>query len=202
MERIEALNKDMPVCDVSEGITLIDTYDVEGLDREHGHGHRGGKDPHIWPSPVNAIIIAENIRNCLSEKDPEYSDYYYKNASSLNEKLKVLKQNITSALGGISNRKFFIFHPAWAYFARDFNLEQIPVEFFGKDPTPERLEKLVKKAIDEDIKVIFSSPQFSKKSASVIAREIKGKVVFIDPMSVDYINNLEHTARLLQENLK
>ena len=67
---------------------------------------------------------------------------------------------------------------------------------------PIMLGKLVKKAIDEDIKVIFSSPQFSKKSASVIAREIKGKVVFIDPMSVDYINNLEHTARLLQENLK
>ena len=200
MERIEALNKDMPVCDVSRGITLINTSDEEGL--EHGHSHRGVKDPHIWLSPVNAIIIAENIRNSLSEIDPKGSDYYYKNARSLIEKLKVLKQNITSALGDISKRQFFIFHPAWTYFARDFDLEQIPVELSGKEPTPERLGKLIKKAINDDINVIFSSPQFSKKSADVIAGEIKGKVVFIDPMSADYINNLEHTAQLFRENLK
>ena len=69
MERIEALNKDMPVCDVSRGITLINTSDEEGL--EHGHSHRGVKDPHIWLSPVNAVIISQNIKAGLSEIDPE-----------------------------------------------------------------------------------------------------------------------------------
>ena len=122
--------------------------------------------------------------------------------SSLIEALKSLKKDIGRTLGNVSKRQFYIFHPAWAYFARDFNLEQVPVEYFGKEPTPARLGKLVKKAIKENIRVIFSSPQFSKKSAGVIAREIKGKVVFIDPMSKDYINNLKHTATILQENLR
>ena len=78
----------------------------------------------------------------------------------------------------------------------------MPVELSGKEPTPERLGKILKRAIKENIKVIFSSPQFSKKSAQVIAKEIKGKVVFIDPMAKDYIKNLEHTAQVIQENLK
>ncbi|MGD9159554.1 MAG: zinc ABC transporter substrate-binding protein [Desulfobacteraceae bacterium] len=207
MKRIGSLNKNMPVCDSSGGITLIDTAFEEDheygqeKDDNHDQRHHGGKDPHIWLSPVNAITIAENIRNSLAETDPSGSDYYYKNTLSLIEKLKTLNEKVTIVLKDISKRQFFIFHPAWAYFARDFNLEQIPIEFSGKEPTPERLGKLVKKAIKLNINVIFSSPQFSKKSADVIATEIKGKVVFIDPMSKDYIKNLEHTAHLLQENL-
>lgn len=203
MKRIVALNKNMPVCDASKGITLID-MDYHDVEQEHEdeHSHHGIKDPHIWLSPVNAIFISENIRNSLSGIDPEYSDYYYITASSLIEKLKALKQSITAKLRDISKRQFFIFHPAWAYFAKDFDIEQIPVEVSGKEPTPKRLERLINRAIKENINVIFSSPQFSKKSANVIAREIKGKVLFIDPMSEDYINNLEYTAQLLQDNLK
>ncbi len=209
MNKIEALNKHMSVCDASKGITLINTSDIQEEPEhgqikgdEHGHSHHGIKDPHIWLSPANAVIITENIMNSLSDKDAAGSEYYFQNASSLINRLRLLKENISITLKDISKRQFFIFHPAWAYFARDFNLEQVPVELSGKDPTPERLGKLVKRAIKDDIKVIFSSPQFSKKSADVIAREINGKVVFIDPMPEDYISNLEKTAQLFQENLK
>jgi len=209
MKKMEDLNKNMSLCDASEGISLIET-DGHEADNEHGekgehedeHHHHGRRDPHIWLSPVNAVIIAENIKDSLSGADPENSEYYHKNASLLIDKLESLKNNITAMLGEISNRKFFTFHPAWGYFAEDFNLEQIPVELSGKEPTPERLGRLIKKAREENVKVIFSSPQFSKKSAEVIAREINGKVVFIDPMSEDYINNLEYTAQLLQENMR
>ncbi|MBN2419704.1 MAG: zinc ABC transporter substrate-binding protein [Deltaproteobacteria bacterium] len=205
MKRIKDINKNMPVCDASGGITLIDANDHEHAKdhiNENGHSHHGAKDPHIWLSPVNAIVITQNIRDSLSEADPEDSDFYHTNASELIDKLNNLKQKIMATLGGISKRKFYIFHPAWGYFARDFDLEQIPVELSGKEPTPGRLEALVKRAMNEKIDVIFSSPQSSSKSAEVIAREIKGKVVFIDPMSDDYLNNLENTTRLLQENLK
>ena len=209
MKKIEDLNKSMPLCDVSKGITLIDTDD-EGHDdeykeeeeNEHGHNHHGRKDPHIWLSPVNAIVITENIKDSLSKIDPENSDYYDRNAATLITKLKTLKQDISIKLDKISQRQFFIFHPAWGYFARDFNLVQIPIELSGKEPTPERLGNLVKQARKDGIKVIFSSPQFSRKSADVIAKEIKGKVVFIDPMSDDYLNNLEKTAQLFRESLK
>lgn len=209
MKKIESLNKNMPVCDSSKGIALIEVNDHE-VEHEHikehkqedMHSHHGRKDPHIWLSPVNAINISKNIKSSLSEIDPEHSGYYSKNASSLINDLKILKQSIAGNLKNIKKREIFIFHPAWAYFARDFNFKQIPIELSGKEPTPERLGRLIKSAIKDNIKVIFTSPQFSKKSAEVIAREIKGKVVFIDPMSGDYIKNLEHTAKLLQDNLK
>ncbi len=211
MHRLEALNKKMPVCNASEGIELIalkehdhdeaeEHHDHDAHD-EHDHDHHGGKDPHIWLSPVNAIVMVKNIQKSLSQTDPANSAYYKERADNLVLSLTGLEKDIKTKLKNIRNRHFYIFHPAWLYFARDFNLVQVPVEYSGKEPTPERLTKLVKKAKKQNIKVIFSSPQFSRKSADVIAREIGGRVLFIDPMSKDYIKNLERTAELFQENL-
>jgi zinc transport system substrate-binding protein len=37
-------------------------------------------------------------------------------------------------------------------------------------------------------------PQFSTKSASVVAREIGGQVVFADPLAEDWMANLRQVA--------
>lgn len=209
MAKLSAMNKDLEICDLSTGIDLIDApgeeedeHQAEEEHDAHDHRHHGAKDPHIWLSPENGIIMAQNFLRAITRADPGNSEYYRKNALDLSGKLAGLKKDIRKKLEGIKNRNFFIFHPAWGYFARDFNLTQIPIEFSGKEPTPERLTNLVKKAKHENIKVIFTSPQFSKKSAEVIANEIRGKVVFIDPMSGDYIKNLQHTADMLRNNMK
>lgn len=209
MSRLKSINKSMPVWDASEGITLIDIEDHDyeqehdqEKEKKHGHIRHGAKDPHIWLSPENAIIMAGNILKALINVDPSNSDYYLKNASSLIKDVKDLHQRISLKLNRIIKKQFYMFHPAWGYFARDFNLIQVPVEYSGKEPTPARLARLIKKARKDDIKVIFTSPQFSRKSADVIAREIKGKVVFIDPMAKEYIKNLEYTANIFLENLK
>lgn len=201
MDRLMAINKDMSLCDSSKGILLIE---ISGLEKEndHDHHHHGAKDPHIWLSPDNGIIITENILHAIIDLDEPNSGYYRKNTLRLISDLKTLKKEIDGKLKNIKNRQFFIFHPAWGYFARDFKLIQVPVEFSGKGPTPERLARLVKKAREADIRAIFTSPQFSTKSAEVIANEIDGKVIFIDPMSRDYLKNLEHTANLFLENIK
>jgi zinc transport system substrate-binding protein len=146
--------------------------------------------------------MSQNILRAIIAIDPSNSEYYKRNSSKLVNNLRSLKKDINNRLKNIKNRQFYIFHPAWGYFARDFNLVQIPVEYSGKEPTPARMARLIKRAMQENIKVIFTSPQFSKKNAEVIANEIDGRVVFIDPMSGDYLNNLEHTAQLFLENMK
>ncbi len=209
MKKLESFNKKMPVCDASYGIRLMDmkTNHHEDNDKpregnKFGHSQHSGKDPHIWLSPVNAVIIARNILKSLSGIDPAGTDYFAENTTKLVRELNNLKQRIGTELKDIKNRRFYVVHPAWGYFAKDFDLEQVPIEYLGKEPTPARLEGLIKNARKQNIRAIFSSPQFSKKSAEVIAREINGKVLFIDPMAHDYLKNLEHTAALLKENME
>jgi zinc transport system substrate-binding protein len=198
MDKIKGLNKNMAVCDASKGIRLISMQEHAcnpGHEAEaHFHGQR---DPHIWLSPDNAILIAANIRDALIKLDPKEREFYKKNFSAIAIELDKLKRDIHDKLDKIENRKFMVFHPAWGYFAADFGLVQISAECSGKEPTPRQLKELIKLARDQEIKVIFVSPQFSQRSANVVAREIRGKVVVIDPLSGDYIENLRKTAKAI-----
>jgi zinc transport system substrate-binding protein len=195
MDKIKRLNKKMIICDSSKGIRLIPMGE-HACTKGHGEDahYHGQGDPHIWLSPNNAILMAANIRNALIELDPEGKKFYTKNFSNLAIRLDSLKQEINDKLRVMGNRKFLVFHPSWGYFADDFGLIQIAAECSGKEPTPRQLKRLIQQAQGENIKVVFASPQFSRKSAQVIANEIGGRVVIIDPLSGDYINNLRETA--------
>ena len=64
------------------------------------------------------------------------------------------------------------------------------------------LEHLVKEAMENEVKVIFVQPQFSKESAQTIAKAINGVVVPLDPLAKDYLSNLEEMARKVEDALK
>jgi zinc transport system substrate-binding protein len=95
-----------------------------------------------------------------------------------------------------------VFHPAWGYFADTYGLIQIPVEIEGKNPKPAQLKELIEYANQNDINVIFVQPQFSAKSAEVIARGISGQVVLADPLAEEWAVNLRKVARAIKAALR
>ena len=207
--KIISTNRNMSVVDASDGIKLIKMeyeHDHEGEDhhedvpKEHNAEEHGeGYDPHIWVSPKNAIIMLDNIYKALISLDPKNEGYYTSNKEAYVKELKALDSEIQKALSGKKSRMFMVFHPAWGYFAKDYGLEQIPIEEEGKEPTAKGIQNLIDQAKEHNIKVIFASPQFSTKSAEVIAREIKGRVVLIDPLEKDYIANLRKLSQAFSE---
>jgi zinc transport system substrate-binding protein len=98
--------------------------------------------------------------------------------------------------------RFMVFHPAWGYFARTYKLKQIPIELEGKAPKPAQLQNLIVRARRDKIKVIFVQPQFSSKSARLIAAEIGGRVIVADPLAADWPQNLRAVARQIKAALK
>ncbi len=189
-KKLEEMNRSMMVCDASKGIQLISSG-------EDAHGHGG--DPHVWLSPLNAITIAGNVRDALCQADPENAAFYTTNAEALINNLKSLDTRLKKSLAVLRGKRFMVFHPAWRYFAEEFGLVEEAVEVMGKEPTARQMAGLIAEAKKDNIKVIFISPQFSSKSARVIADEIGGKVRVIDPMSRDYLRNLTHLADMLLE---
>ena len=193
MDAIEDASSDMLIVDSSKNIELIDMvehhHEGEEHDHEGDHDH-GAKDPHIWLSPVNAKIMVENICDGLIQVDPENEALYIQNRDDYLAKLDQLDTDIEEGLSEITNRHFIVFHPAWGYFAHEYELEQIPIEVEGKEPSAQELADLIEEAGEHSIKVIFASPQFSVKSAQTIADQVDGSVVFINPLAREYINNL------------
>jgi zinc transport system substrate-binding protein len=95
-----------------------------------------------------------------------------------------------------------VFHPSWGYFARNYGLQQVPVEIEGKDPKPAQLKKLIEYAQKKQINVIFVQPQFSSRSAELVAKEIGGQVIFADPLASDWSDNLREVAQKFKVALK
>ena len=191
MDKIIEQNKDMLVVDCARGIELIEM--VVDEDEVHGgddHHHHGGMDPHIWLSPLNAKVMVENIYEGLVEVDTENAAYYAQNRDEYLAELDQLDKDVEEGLSGIENRRFIVFHPAWGYFAQDYDLEQIAVEIEGKEPSGKDIAHLIEEALENEIKVVFASPQFDAKSAEVIAEEIDGVVLYIDPLAEDYVDNM------------
>ena len=172
MGKIESANTGMQVVDSSEGIEII------------------GNDPHIWLSPALARIQVEHISDALIEIDPDNSEYYSRNKEDYLKDLSDLDEDIRNNLSEIKNRKFMVYHPAWGYFARDYQLEQVPIEIEGKEPSASDLMRLTDTARANNITAVFAAPQFNSESAEVIADEIGGTVVFIDPLAKDYTANM------------
>ena len=61
---------------------------------------------------------------------------------------------------------------------------------------------LIQQARQRDIKVVFVQPQFSTKSAEIVAKEIGGQVAFADPLAEDWLSNLQEVAAKFKGALK
>jgi zinc transport system substrate-binding protein len=181
MDKLLGINSEMMVVNSSEGIEFL----------------RG--DPHVWLSTRNAQKMVENIYDALVKLDPENQEFYRANLKEYQRELKELEGYIRELLEGTENRRFIVYHPAWEYFAKEYDLEQIPVERAGKEPTAEEMKRVVEVAQELENKIVFVSPQFATKGAETIAKEIGGETMFIDPLPRTYIANMQTVVeRLLQ----
>ena len=81
-----------------------------------------------------------------------------------------------------------------------YGLRQKAVEIEGKAPTPRQFLALVKQARAEGVKIIFLQPQFDARRGQAIAEAIDGRVVIIDSLASDVIQNLDNVATYVQQS--
>lgn len=204
-DKIQALNPRMTVVDATQGVELIEGHEHHhgeaDADAQHDGEAEHGKDLHIWLSPRNAKIQAENIYQGLIAADPANRETYTANRDALLQKIDALDMEIQGKLANLKTRTFMVFHPAWGYFANDYKLEQIPIEVEGKEPSAAEMAQFITVAKDEQVKVIFVQPQTSRRTADIIAKQVGATVELLDPMAEDWLENLRKTADALANAL-
>lgn len=186
------LNPKMKVVDASAGIRRIGIRD-DG----HGHGHhhgQGASDPHTWLSLPNAIIMVANIKEALVNTDPKNKEIYSRKASNLIVRLSDIHRENQIKFANLTSKSFFIYHPAWGYFAQDYDLNQVVIEQQGKEPSAKDLARIVRQAKAEKIKTIFVEPQYSQRSARMIAEEIGAEIVEVNPLAKEYLQNMKQAV--------
>jgi len=209
MVRIHSANPKMQVLDARTGITLRemkahghDEHGHESEHQDHEDEDKHDQDPHVWTSPMLVKHMLGNIRDKLSELDPAHAADYARNHDIFLAELEVLDNEIDALLEPLSNRKFMVFHPAWGYFADRYHLTQVPIEYQGKEAGARRIAELIEHAKHEQIRVIFVQPQFDRRSARQVAEAINGRVIAVDPLAANYVDNLRRVGQEFAQVLK
>lgn len=198
--RLKSNAPSVPFHNLSEGMELIYTKEYH----HHGHGahqhaHAAGIEPHTWTSPQGAMNMVQNIANVLCQIDTTHQAFFRQRADSLLLHLKQLDVQLTEEFSADSlSPTFLIYHPSLSYLARDYNLKQLCIEEEGHEPSAAHIKALIDHCRNENVHTIFIQPEFDRKHAEAIAKEIGNmKVVEINPLSYQWEEELMRIAKTL-----
>lgn len=164
----------LPVVNLSKGIVP--------LPGEHGTG----VDPHTWTSPRSAAVIVQNLCETLCRIDTASAAYYTERAERLLQRIDSVDNVVRQTLEKCTSRTFLIYHPALGYLARDYGLTQVSLEEGGKEPTADSMRKLIRRAKNDSIRVLFVQQEFSEAGSQALADETGMRIVRINPLSYDW----------------
>lgn len=143
---------------------------------------------HLWLSIKNAKEITNIIASTLSEKDPKNARFYHDNAKSLLQSLYNLEQRIKTHIKSMPNRDFIVYHPLLDSASAEYNLIEHSLEQHGKTYGMQEILALSNFGRQAKIKKVFA--EYENRDIKTLANSMNAKIVLINPMSKDYLNNL------------
>jgi zinc transport system substrate-binding protein len=189
---LQRRNPSLLVVDLRKGIPMIE----EGSISCH-HCGMDHFDRHIWLSPRLASLQVGHIEEALRIA---FQADFTASRDALQQELAALDVEIKNLMDNVSKRTIVVSHPAFGYFCKDYAIEQLSVEYEGKDPRPKQLEETLHRAVVEGAGLALALPQYNNKGAQMIADQLHVPIRFIDPYSPDYFATMRKLAQLIAES--
>jgi len=191
--------------DASQGISLLCSDSHHNHEPSHDHAH-GEEDPHIWLSPVNAKIMANNIYASLVIAYPEHQAVFAENLQHLNRKLDALHNYGNQELNDLASRDCITFHDGFAYLADAFDLHILRAieEESGSEASAQEIIELITLIESHNVTAIFTERNGSASSAEILHSETGVPIYELDmAMSgTSYFDAMYHNINTLKEALK
>ena len=162
-----------------------DHDDHDSHDDHEGHAH-GAHDPHAWLSPTISKVWLNLIASKLSEIDPDNAGTYFSNANSARQDLDSLSKEINEILNPMREKKYVVFHDAYQYFEKDFNISAAGAISLSdaSDPSPARLEEVRNRVVNESIECVLAEPQYNQGLVKAVIDGTDANTAVVDPLGV------------------
>ena len=166
--------------DASAGIEILECGHEHDHDHDHGHHHE--MDSHIWLSPANARVMAQNICAGLSAQYPEHRDAFAANLEALLADIEELNRYAHESLETLSTREMITFHDGFGYLADAFHLHILEAveEESGSEASAQELKHLITTVREHNLSAVFTETNGSASAAQVISRETGAKLFTLD----------------------
>ena len=149
---------------------------------EHNHGEF---DIHFWLDPEIAKVMVKSIARELSDIDVANKSIYKANAlkaiGELDELIEATKLKINK------DASYVVFHDAYQYFEQRFGIEVLGALSVNPEilPGAKQLAEIREVIEHENVKCIFSEPQFNPSIAKTIAADMDVKAAVLDPLGAE-----------------
>ena len=174
IDRIRSLQPELPLLRLDATLQSVD----------HGHQHDGlVHDPHYWTSLRGLRAMSQTILSGLSAVDSVHRARYEEGEAELRRQLDSLEQTLRARLQELPSR----------------SLEQLVIEEDGKEPSPAHLERIIRRAREAGVKVVFVQKEFESKLVHSIASELGAKTYEINPLDGDWQGELLKIANALSQ---
>ena len=183
----------------------FDAHDHDDEDHdehdEHDEHHEDETDPHLWLDPLNAAILVDHIADVLSDSDPDNKQTYEANADAMLTKLDQLVDDVTTELKPVQDRGYIVFHDAYQYFERRFNVSAIGSITVSPEVLPgaDRIRELQEKVASLDASCVFSEPQFEPRLVSTITENTNARTGVLDPLGSSIENGPDQYFQLIRD---
>lgn len=175
---------------------------------EESHEHSSGlTDPHFWLDPNLYLEQIQGISRQMIELDPANQSYYEENTQRYLTEIKTLDQQFSEGLEKCNNRTIITSHAAFAYLAKRYNLEMVPITGMNPEgePSPKALSEHVKLIKSKSITAVFTETLINPKIAEVLAQETGAKVFVLNPLeglTPRELSERKNYTSIMRENLE
>ena len=178
-----------------------DDHDKHG--KKHDD-HEKEDDVHVWLSPDNAIKIVQKVNKVLSLYFPENSKIYNDNTTKFIDKIRNLKMELVKELSPIKNKPYIVFHDAYQYFEKTFELNAVGSVALEGDiaSSPKQISLIKDKIVKSKALCVFQEPQFDSKLIKIVVEGTDAKIGTLDPLGVNISENKDFYLQLITNMAK
>lgn len=172
------------------GVTRLaprnDDWGSPGHDHAAAHD-QGAIDPHLWLNPRNAMAIATGIAARLALLDPAEAPRYSANAARLQARLTALDSELQTLLAPLHHTPFVVFHDAFQYFERAYDLHPVGAVTLNPERTPgaRHVAELRARIVASGARCVFVEPQFQPNLATTLVEGSTARIGVLDPLGSD-----------------
>ncbi len=177
----------------------------EGGHDEGGHDGQGAGpayDPHYWLDPVNAQVLVGEIARVLAALDPAHAETYAANAAAARAGIDALIAEMAATLAPVAERPFLVFHDAYQYLERRFDLTVAGSITVSPEVLPgaRRIAEIRAKVQALGATCVFAEPQFEPRLIRVVVEGTPARAGVLDPLGADLSAGPGLYAELMRRN--
>jgi len=176
----------------------------EGHDHAHDHDH-SGPNPHLWLDPVLAKKFVTSLSERLAKELPDAAEEISGNAKSLSESLDAIDSDYREGLMDHKGSPIVTYHNAFDRLAERYGLS-VAATLTPIDSPSALTKKRIDAARDairsNNLKVLFTEPQFPPDAAKALERETGVRVLVLDPLGHPGSDDRASYQQLMRYNLR